>query len=85
MASGRAIHISARGDMRVSSKPSTSASAGNIGRMYDGSLEPDMLKKTKTNAAQTRQKRSHEKPLATCGASRQLRAQRDRPHERATA
>ena len=75
-ASGSAIHVSARVDSRVSSKPSTSASAGNIGRMYDGSFEPDTLKNTKMNAAQTTQKRAHEKPLAASGAARQLLRQR---------
>src|SRR3954447_8176504 len=33
-----------------------------------------MLKKTKMNAAQTTQKRSHEKPFCARGASRQLRS-----------
>ncbi len=64
--------MSARDDIRVNSKPSTRASAGNIGRMYDGSLDPEMLKKTNTKAAQTTQKRSQEKPLAATGAARQL-------------
>ena len=41
--------------------------------MYDGSLDPETLKNTNTNAAQTTQKRSHEKPLAATGAARQLR------------
>src|SRR4029079_2293675 len=70
-ASGNAIHASVRDGSRVSSKPSTSASAGNIGRMYDGSLDPEMLKKANTKAAQTMQKRSQRKPLAATGAARQ--------------
>src|SRR5690348_2333566 len=55
----------------ASCQPSTSAAAGNIGRMYDGSFEPEMLKKTKTKAAHTRQNLAHAKPPASIVASRQ--------------
>ncbi len=54
----------------------TSASGGNIGRMYDGSFEPDALKNTKTKAAQTSAKRCHEKPSALAAPSRQVAARR---------
>src|SRR6188768_3799840 len=47
--------------MRSSVAPMTSAAAGKIGRMYDGSLDPEMLKNTRTNADQIRQKRCHAK------------------------
>ena len=54
----------------------SSASAGNIGRMYDGSLEPEALKKTKTNADQASAKRCQEKPLPAAGPGRGQPAQR---------
>ena len=39
--------------MMTSCQPITSASAGKIGRMYDDSFDPDRLKNTNMNAAQT--------------------------------
>jgi len=57
----------------VSPTPNTSISAGNIGRMYDGSFDPDALKNTNTNAAQTSAKRRHANPLPARGASRHAR------------
>src|SRR5690349_4755641 len=53
--------------------PMTSAAAGNSGRIYDGSFDPDALKKQNTNTIHARQKRSQQKPLFVRGASRQLR------------
>ncbi len=41
--------------------------------MYEGSFDPDRLKNTNTNAAQTRQNFGHANPLLATGASRQLR------------
>ncbi len=71
--SGRVIRTSVAGSMPASSAAATSESAGNIGRMYDGSFDPDALKNTNTNAAQTSAKRRHANPLAARGASRQAR------------
>jgi hypothetical protein len=39
MASGAAHQSSARADRRVAYSPISSASAGKIGRMYEGSLD----------------------------------------------
>ena len=58
---------------RVSCQPRISASAGNIGRMYEGSLEPDTLKNTKMNADQTTANRCQLKPLRPTGASVHMR------------
>ena len=69
-----AIHMSARGDSRVSSKPSTSASAGNSGRMYEGSFEPDRLKNTKTKAGPDEAEAGPREAVRRhAAASRQLR------------
>src|ERR1700682_4019520 len=57
----------------VSCQPSVSASAGNIGRMYEGSLEPDTLKNTKMNADQTTANRCQLKLLRPTGASVHMR------------
>src|ERR1700681_2018701 len=57
----------------VSCQPSVSASAGNIGRMYEGSLEPDALKNTKMNADQTSANRCQLNPLRLTGASVHVR------------
>src|SRR5260221_569945 len=73
MASGATSRARVRGASCVNCQPRTSANAGNIGRMYDGSLEPERLKNTNTNAAQTRQNFGHEKPFAATVASHQLR------------
>src|SRR6266550_1789184 len=58
---------------RSSCHPMRSAAAGNSGRIYEGSFEPDTLKKQKTKKIQARQKRGHENPLLVRGASRQVR------------
>src|SRR5437588_2347565 len=50
-----------------------SAAAGNSGRIYEGSFEPDTLKKQKTKTVQARQNRGHENPLLVRGASRHIR------------
>ena len=46
--------------------------------MYDGSFDFEMLKKTRMNADQIRQKRAHEKPPESIAASRQLALSRHR-------
>jgi hypothetical protein len=52
----------------VAPKPTTSASAGNIGGMYDNA-GPEMLEEHEHERRQTR-KAPHAKPLATTGATR---------------
>src|SRR5690242_3963514 len=61
---------SVRALIRSSWAPITSAAGGKIGRMYEGSLEPDRLKNASTKAHQIRQNRIHAK--ATGGGARQL-------------
>ena len=55
--------------MVASCQAITSASAGKIGRMYDDSFDPDRLKNTNMNAAQTSTKRCQQKPLRSGRAS----------------
>jgi len=52
-----------RSGSAASCTPITSASAGKMGSMYEGSLELDTLKKTTMNADQTSAKRCQLKPL----------------------
>ncbi len=75
MASGTVSRNSVRSSSLTSSQPITSASGANIGRMYDGSFDPDALKNRKTNAAHTSANRCHEKPSAFGVPSRQARAE----------
>src|SRR5437773_8084593 len=60
-------------DSRSICHPMQSAPAGNSGRIYEGSFDPDTLKKRKTNTVHARQKRGHEKPVGVRGASRHVR------------
>ena len=60
-------------DSRSICHPMQSAAAGNSGRIYEGSFDPDALKKTKTNTIHAKQKCGHEKPAGVRGASRQVR------------
>ena len=55
-------------DAKLSSRPTISAKAGAIGRMYDGSLDLEALKNSRMNAAHTRTKRGQQKPLRSTGA-----------------
>src|SRR6266496_1719276 len=55
-----------------------SAAAGNSGRLYEGSFDPDTLKKQKTKTIQARQKRGHANPVLVRGASRHVRHAVDR-------
>ncbi len=59
--------------MVASCQPIARASGGNIGRMYEGSLELDRLKKTKMNAAHTSARRCQQNPLRSAGASVHMR------------
>src|SRR6266496_1725250 len=62
IAPGSEIFHSVRDSTISSSQPMTSASGANIGRMYDGSFDPDALKNRKTKATHTSANRCHEKP-----------------------
>src|SRR5215831_2379610 len=67
-ASGSVSRASAASESVLSCQPTMSASAGNRGRMYDGSFDPDALKKRKITADQTSAKRCQWKPLVPLGA-----------------
>src|SRR5437660_11781689 len=74
VAAATIVHLYKTGCGRRSScHAMRSAAAGNSGRIYEGSFEPDTLKKQKTNAIHARQKRSHENPVLVRGASRHVR------------
>ena len=73
MTSGKVTRESVVSESVVNCHPIGSASAGKIGRMYDGSFEPDMLKNTKITAVHTSAKRWPLKPFASLGAPVHIR------------
>src|SRR5271169_4240112 len=73
MTSGRVSRASHVSDRVSNCQPMTSASAGKMGRMYEGSFDPDALKNRKMTGAHTSAKRCQLKRFAASGASRQAR------------
>src|SRR5947208_2364449 len=61
--------------VRCRSHAASSDSTGNIGRMYDGSFDPEALKNRKMKAVHTTPKRCHEKPFAAGLPSRHIESE----------